>query len=46
MITLIRDWQALGATMFSLNMMGAGLDSARAHMNAVKKFAQAILAYG
>ncbi len=40
--TLIHDWQALGATMFSLNTMNAGLDSASAHINAVKKFADAI----
>ena len=39
---LIREWQALGATTFSINTMGVGFDSPTAHLNAVKTFAKAI----
>ncbi len=40
---LLRDWQALGATMFSVNTMGIGFDSPAAHLNAIKRFAQSML---
>ncbi len=39
--SLLRDWQALGATDLSVNTMGVGLDSPAAHIEAVKRFAQA-----
>ena len=40
--TLIRDWQAAGATHFSLNTMGLGFDTPAAHMAAVRKVAEAV----
>lgn len=40
---LIGEWQALGATMFSLNTMGRGFDSPKTHMEAVSKFADAVV---
>lgn len=40
--SLIHDWQALGATTFSVNTMGVGMDSPAAHINALKIFAAAI----
>lgn len=40
---LIGEWQVLGATMFSLNTMGQGFDSPKAHMEAVRKFAAAVV---
>jgi probable F420-dependent oxidoreductase len=36
---LIDDWQAAGATHFSLNTMGAGLNSPSEHLAALEKFA-------
>ncbi len=39
---LMREWQDLGVSWFSLNAMGAGLDSPTAHINAVRKFAEAM----
>jgi probable F420-dependent oxidoreductase len=38
----MREWQDLGATLFSLNTMGAGLTSPQGHMDALRRFAQAI----
>ncbi len=38
---LIRKWQDLGATYFSLNTMGHGFDTPAAHLDAVRKFAEA-----
>ena len=38
--TLIKDWEQLGATTFSVNTMGVGLDSPQAHMAAVKEFSK------
>jgi probable F420-dependent oxidoreductase len=40
-ITLIRDWQAAGATHISFNTMGKGFDSPAAHIKAIRAFAQA-----
>jgi probable F420-dependent oxidoreductase len=40
--TLIRDWQAAGATHASLNTMGVGFDTPAAHLAALRKFAKAI----
>jgi probable F420-dependent oxidoreductase len=39
---LIRKWQDLGATYFSLNTMGYGFDTPAAHLNAIREFAQAV----
>lgn len=39
---LVRDWQALGANLFSLNTMHAGLTTPAAHMQAIKTFAKAL----
>lgn len=41
--TLLREWRALGATMFSLNTMGAGLQTSAAHLDAIQKFARAMI---
>lgn len=40
--SLARDWQALGATLFSLNTMNCGLASPTAHLGAVRTFARAL----
>ncbi len=38
---LIRKWLDLGATYFSLNTMGHGFDTPAAHLDAIRKFAEA-----
>jgi probable F420-dependent oxidoreductase len=38
----IHKWQELGATYFSLNTMGHGFDAPAAHIEAIRKFAQAV----
>ena len=40
--TLIRDWQALGATHLSLNTMRHGFDTPSAHIAALRTFAEAV----
>ena len=40
--TLIRDWQAAGATHLTLNTMGRGFKSPDAHLSALRAFADAI----
>jgi probable F420-dependent oxidoreductase len=40
---LIRDWQAAGATHFSLNTMGSGFDSPEKHLAGIRKFAETIM---
>jgi probable F420-dependent oxidoreductase len=37
---LIQDWQAAGATHFSLNTMGSGFDTPEKHLDAVRRFAE------
>lgn len=37
------EWQELGASHASINTMGAGLTSAQAHMEAIQRFAEAML---
>ncbi len=37
---LLDDWQAAGATHFSLNTMGAGFNSPSEHLQAIEKFAR------
>lgn len=37
------EWQELGATHASINTMGAGFTSAQAHMDAIQRFAEAML---
>jgi probable F420-dependent oxidoreductase len=39
--TLIRDWQALGATHLSLNTMRHGFETPSAHLDALRRFAEA-----
>jgi probable F420-dependent oxidoreductase len=39
---LINDWQAAGATHFSVNTMACGFTTAGQHMEALKQFAQAV----
>ncbi len=39
---LLKEWRELGATYISVNTMGAGLDTPQKHMDAVRKFAEAI----
>lgn len=39
---LIREWQALGATLFSVNTMNTGLQSPASHLEALRAFARAI----
>ncbi len=39
--SLIQDWLALGATMFSVNTMGQGFD-AQGHLAAIQKFAKEV----
>jgi probable F420-dependent oxidoreductase len=36
---VIQEWQAAGATHLTLNTMGAGLDTAESHINAIRHFA-------
>ncbi|MGA2489754.1 MAG: LLM class F420-dependent oxidoreductase, partial [Anaerolineales bacterium] len=38
--TAMRDWQAAGATHFSLNTMGSGFKTSGEHIQAIQKFAQ------
>ncbi len=38
----IQAWQAIGATQFSFNTLGAGFRTPDAHLNAIKKFAAAV----
>lgn len=38
--TTMRDWQAEGATHFSLNTMGSGLTTPQEHIRAITRFAQ------
>jgi probable F420-dependent oxidoreductase len=40
---LIHDWQAVGATHFSLNTMGAGLATPQEHLQAIRKFADTVV---
>jgi probable F420-dependent oxidoreductase len=40
--TLLRDWQAAGVTLFSVNTMGAGLATPDAHIQALRQYAGAI----
>lgn len=40
--SLMRDWQALGATHLSLNTMRSGLPSPSAHIGAIRHFADAM----
>lgn len=37
------EWQAIGATHASINTMGVGLKGAEAHLDAIERFAKAIL---
>jgi probable F420-dependent oxidoreductase len=39
---LIQDWSDAGATHFSLNTMGAGLDAPNGHLEALRKFAGSV----
>jgi probable F420-dependent oxidoreductase len=39
---LIRDWQAVGATHFSVNTMGFGFTTPAVHLDALRRFAQAV----
>lgn len=39
---LIRKWQELGANYFSLNTMGCGFNTPGAHLEAIRKFAEAV----
>ncbi len=41
--TLVRDWQAAGATHLSFNTMGAGLKTPQEHIQAIRKFAAVVL---
>jgi hypothetical protein len=36
------DWQAIGATHIGLNTMGAGLSSPREHIDAIRRFKDAV----
>ena len=38
----IDRWKALGATYMSVNTMGAGLESPKAHMDAIRRFKEAV----
>jgi hypothetical protein len=38
--TLLREWQAEGATHLSFNTMGSGFSSPQEHIQAIQKFAQ------
>lgn len=40
--SLIKGWQDLGATVFSINTMGAGFKTPAAHMDAIKSYARAV----
>jgi hypothetical protein len=40
---LLKEWQALGATHVSFNTMGAGLNTAAAHLAAIRKFAEEVI---
>jgi probable F420-dependent oxidoreductase len=40
---LIQDWQAAGATHFSLNTMVSGFDTPEKHLTAIRRFAEEIL---
>ena len=39
----IQDWQAAGATHFSLNTMGSGFDTPEKHLAALRRFAEVFL---
>ncbi len=41
-VELAREWEALGCTHVTLNTMGAGLETAAAHLEAVRGFAAAL----
>ena len=38
--TLLRDWQAEGATHLSFNTMGSGFKTPQEHIQAIRKFAE------
>jgi probable F420-dependent oxidoreductase len=38
----VEDWRALGATHLSVNTMGAGLESPQAHIEAIRRFKEAL----
>ena len=38
----VADWRALGATHLSVNTMGAGLSSPQAHIDAIRRFKEAV----
>jgi probable F420-dependent oxidoreductase len=40
--TAVEDWRALGATHLGVNTMGAGLSSPREHIEAIRKFKEAV----
>jgi alkanesulfonate monooxygenase SsuD/methylene tetrahydromethanopterin reductase-like flavin-dependent oxidoreductase (luciferase family) len=41
--TLIHEWQDVGATHLSFNTMGSGFNSPQEHIEAIKRFAKAVL---
>lgn len=41
-VSLLQEWQSLGATHISFNTMGAGLANAAAHMEAICKIAEGV----
>jgi probable F420-dependent oxidoreductase len=40
--TLIQEWQDAGATHIAINTMGVGFDTPAAHLDALRKFAEAV----
>jgi probable F420-dependent oxidoreductase len=41
--TMVREWQAEGATHLSFNTMGSGFKTPQEHIEAIKKFAKVVL---
>jgi hypothetical protein len=41
--TVIREWQAEGATHLSFNTMSSGFKTPQEHIEAIKKFAKVVL---
>jgi probable F420-dependent oxidoreductase len=42
-VTAVREWQAVGATHLSFNTMSSGLKTPQEHIEAIRKFAAAVL---
>jgi hypothetical protein len=42
---LVQEWQAAGATHFSLNTMASGFDTPGKHLAAIRKFAEVFMDY-